>query len=82
MSIRDFNEQRGLTTLGNRNDFCYLCATSIPRSNEAEYQKSFKKLRGAEEGKKVVKIRRAGTETVICMDCIHKLAEENPKEEK
>jgi len=73
----NINSRTGVT-IGNRSDFCYLCATEIEAQNEAQYQKKFNELKGSLEGKPVMKIFRSGTETCICLEHIHKIAKENP----
>jgi hypothetical protein len=71
------NRNTGIA-LGNRNDYCYLCATEIVGKDEREYQKKFNELKGKHEGKPMLKIYRSGTETCICLEHIHKIAEKNP----
>lgn len=82
--MRDFNNTSNQTQLGNRNDFCYLCAKDIKADNEDDYHRQLKALKGAIEGKQTVKISRSGTSICLCLPCIHKIADENPikKEDK
>lgn len=82
MAIMNGLKNEGLTQLGTRSDFCYLCARELKAKNEREYTKSFNELKGKLEGKKCVKILTNGTTITICLDHIHKIASENPKEEE
>jgi hypothetical protein len=78
MAIMNFIDNDPLVQLGNRNDYCYLCARELKAKSEIEYQKKFQALKGKLEGQKVVKMNRGGTETCICLEHIHKIAKENP----
>jgi hypothetical protein len=78
MAIMNFIENNNLVQLGNRNDFCYLCAKEIESKNELTYTKEFRELKGKMEGKHCVKFVRAGTETAICLEHIHKIAKDYP----
>jgi hypothetical protein len=78
MPIMNFNNLSPTVQLGNRNDYCFLCAKEIKAKNEMEYQKQFNDLKGKLEGQPCVKIVRSGTETCICLEHIHKIAKENP----
>jgi hypothetical protein len=78
MAIMNLNKDNKLVQLGNRNDFCYLCAKEIAAKNERDYADQMAKLKGKEEGKPCVKFVRAGTETMICLAHIHQIAKENP----
>lgn len=70
----------GALPVGNRNDSCYLCMKKISAKDSVDYRKRMEAIKGKVEGKPVVKIGRPGTEFVICLECIHELANENPLE--
>lgn len=76
--ITDFKAKDRLVQIGNRNDVCYLCALEVTGKDEREYRKKMSQLKGSLEGKPVVKIKKNGTETAICLNHIHKIAKENP----
>jgi hypothetical protein len=73
-------QRSGLVVLGNRNDSCYLCTEALKKTSKKkeQFDAEARALRGLLECKPVVKIKRAGTDTVICLECIHKIANENP----
>lgn len=78
MAILSSDLKEQIVQLGNRNDACYLCTNAITAKDEKEFRAKKAELKGKLEGTKVVKIFRSGTETILCMDCIHKIAAENP----
>lgn len=78
----NINDAKGIVSVGNRHDYCYLCAREIKAESERDYDKQFAALKGKLEGKKILKFKRGGTETIICLDHIHKIAEENPLPKK
>lgn len=65
-------------SLGNRNDFCHLCALEVKGKDEREYQKKFSELKGKHEGRPMLKISRSGSDICICLEHIHKIAKDNP----
>lgn len=71
-------DKKGHVQLGNRNDVCYLCLKEIVGKNDQEYNKKIAALKGKFEGKPMLKVGRAGTDINICIEHIHKIAEENP----
>jgi len=77
-------EEKKIVTLGNRGDYCYLCAREVTAKDEREYRQKQADLKGKLEGKKCIKINHNGMEFAICLEHIHKIAKENPlpKEEK
>lgn len=85
MALIDLVAQKVTTgvQLGTRNDYCYLCARELVAKDEREYNKKFNALKGKQEGKPVLKIGRTqGSEMTVCMECIHKIAKQNPIEKK
>lgn len=79
LAQHDINKAATTTQLGTRNDYCYLCAKQIEAKNEREFDAKFKALKGQLEGQPILKVGRTqGAEICICMDCIRKVAEENP----
>jgi hypothetical protein len=76
--LKQINQYIGL---GNRNDTCHLCLMELTAKNEVEYAREKQKLVGAHEGRPMIKFRRSGSETCICLEHIHKIAKENPIEE-
>ena len=84
MALMDFTGNRLSTSvqLGNRMDYCYICQCEVVAKNDIEYTKKINELKGKWEGKPMLKIRRSGTETCVCMEHIHKIAKENPLDEK
>lgn len=71
-------DKKNHVQIGNRNDVCYLCLKEVEGKNDAEYNKKVAGLKGQFEGKKMLKVGRAGTDINICLDHIHKIANENP----
>lgn len=69
----DYNKPNGLLYKGNRLDYCHLC---YEKAIQAKSSSSFaiKNLTGKLEAKDIIKIRKSGTETCICLDCITELA--------
>ena len=74
----NYQDLNNIIQIGNRDDYCYLCAKEINAKSEMDYNKQFNNLKGKLEAKKIVKIRRSGTEICICLDHIHQIAKENP----
>jgi hypothetical protein len=84
MAILNLNDtSQNNVVLAHRNDECFLCKKKA--RNEAknldEYDEKLKEMKGKLEGQKVLKINRSGQELVVCMKCIHEIADENPIEE-
>lgn len=72
----------GLVTFGNRSDVCELSARDLAHQEKISYAEARRKIRGQLEGKRVVKFRYNGSDVVISLDFIHKIAEEFPVENK
>jgi hypothetical protein len=66
-------------TLGNRNDYCYICAREIKGKDERDYQKQFNELKGKYDGKPVLKISGSGIDICICPEHIKKFAKDFDK---
>jgi len=79
MAINGLNSIESNTgvSIGNRNDFCYLCALELDTSKgEKHYNTELKKLKNILEGQKVFKINRGGSVTTICKEHIALLNKE------
>lgn len=74
--LRGLND--GIVQVGNREDVCYLCEKELRDKKPDDLVKQLAELKGQLDGQKVVKIKRYGNETVICLKHIHKIASENP----
>jgi hypothetical protein len=60
----------------NSSDYCYSCASKVRAKDDADLRNQIRELTGKENGKPVIKLRRSGNETVICMACINEFANE------
>jgi len=66
--------------VGNKSDWCILCAKEVRAENREEYVDKQKQLAGKLEGETVVKFRYHGNDLCVCMDHIRKIAIDYPKE--
>lgn len=80
--MEGLNKSNSLIHFGNRGDVCHLCLKEKCIEEKTDTGNMRIKMKGEFEGKKVIKIRHSGADVIICLDHIHKIAEENPKEEK
>ena len=76
--MHGLNDSSSLVHIGNRGDICVLCLRELIAAEKIDQLSARTKLRNNLEGKKVVKIRQSGADVIICLDHIHKIAEENP----
>lgn len=78
MLITEINNLNSIVQFGNRGDVCVLTARALAVEERIDIGTARNRLKGHVEGKRVVKFRQSGSDIVISLEMIHKIAKEFP----
>lgn len=70
------NEPNKVLRYGGQDDVCQLCLKEKCEMDKISYQEAELALRGQLKDKKVLKLRKSGTEYILCLNHLAGLAKE------